>query len=203
MQIITSSIDRIYPTWPATCYRTIGVNGSGRVRISDFYGSAVRDGNWQLSENTGYLAQNDTNGVERVIIANHVNSPSNCLASSKFFSVCCIKECEDLLDHVEHHFAAPTAMPADIVKFVSALSSSTVVAGRQLPEVLVRRLEEIASRHDRQVPKHGRLFAQRMHHAYPRECPYPHISGTTRPQTVKDYIAQTKQLQVFECWRWR
>merc|ERR1719491_2709679 len=90
--------------------RTIGVNGSGRVRVSDFYGSAVRDGNWQFSERTGYLVQNgalDTTGVERVIIANYVNSPSNCLASSKFYSVCCINECEDLMDHIEHRFASP------------------------------------------------------------------------------------------------
>merc|ERR1719491_1629548 len=35
-----------------------------------------------------------------------------------------------------------------------------------------------------------------MHHAYPRECPYPHISGTTRPHTVKDYMAQMKQSPV-------
>lgn len=27
----------------------------------------------------------------------------------------------------------------------------------------------------------GGFFSQWMHHAYPRECPYPHISGTTEP----------------------
>jgi len=252
LQIITSSIDRIYPTWPATreflrsvrskssslhknyyyrsdvedlleqvfdqygrwqdreCQdlkqqllaledRSIGVNGSGRVRVADFYGSALRDGNWQFSENTAYLAQNgalDTTGVERVIIANYVNSPSNCLASSKFYSVCCINECEDLMDHIEHRFAAPAVAPAEIVQFVSSLGSSTVAAGRQLPDVLVKRLEDIASHHGGQVPLHGRLFAQWLHHAYPRECPYPHISGTTRPQTVKDYMVQMKQSPV-------
>jgi len=251
LQIITSSIDRIYPTWSATreflrsvrsksslhknyfyradveamleevfdqygrwqdreCQdlktqllaledRSVGVNGSGRVRVSDFYGSAVRDGNWQFSENTAYLAQNgalDTTGVERVIIANYVNSPSNCLASSKFYSVCCINECEDLMDHIEHRFASPAVAPEEIVDFVSSLGSSTVVARRQLPEILVRRLNEIASHHAGKVPLHGRLFAQWLHHAYPRECPYPHVSGTTRPQTVKDYMAQMKQSPV-------
>jgi len=179
--------------------RSIGVNGSGRVRITDFYGSALRDGNWQFSENTHYLAQNgalDTNGVDRVIIPNYVNSPSNCLASSKFYSVCCINECEDLMDHLEHHFAAPAVTPAEIVQFVSGLPSASVAAGRTLPEVLVKRLDEIAVRYDGRVPLHGRLFAQWMHHAYPRECPYPHMSGTTRPQSVLDYKAESQRSAV-------
>jgi len=176
--------------------RSIGVNGSGRVRLTDFYGSAVRDGNWQFSETSEYLAQNgalDNHGAQRVVIANYINSPSNCLASSKFYSVCCINECEDLMDHIEHHFAEPTARPADIVDFVSSLPSSTVPGDRTLPNILVQRLMEIAERYDGQVPLHGRLFAQWMHHAYPRECPYPHISGTTQPQTVKEYKAQSQR----------
>merc|ERR1719203_1087070 len=179
--------------------RSVGVNGSGRVRLTDFYGSAVRDGNWQFSETSEYLAQNgalDNHGAQRVIIANYINSPSNCLASSKFYSVCCINECEDLMDHIEHHFAEPTAAPADIVDFVTSLPSSTVPGGRTMPNILVQRLLEIAARYDGQVPLHGRLFAQWMHHAYPRECPYPHISGTTQPQTVKEYKAQNKQSPV-------
>merc|ERR1719476_271682 len=251
LQILTSSINKIYPTWPATqeflrsmrsgislhrshftrsdiedllelvfdnygrwqdseCQdlkaqllaledKSIGVNGSGRVRITDFYGRALRDGNWQFSENTDYLAQNgalDTHGVERVIIANYVNSPSNCIASSKFYSVCCINECEDLMDHIEHHFAAPAVTPAEIVQFVSGLPSASVAAGRKLPEILVKRLDEIALRYDGRVPLHGRLFAQWLHHAYPRECPYPHMSGTTRPQSVSDYRAQSQRSPV-------
>jgi len=179
--------------------KSIGVNGSGRVRVTDFYGSALHDGNWQFSESAEYLAQNgalDTHGVDRVIIANYVNSPSNCLASSKFYSVCCINECEDLMDHIEHHFAAPAVTPAEIVQFVSSLPSASVAAGRTLHEVLVRRLEQIALRYDGRVPLHGRLFAQWMHHAYPRECPYPHVSGTTKPQTVNDYVTQTQRSPV-------
>jgi len=179
--------------------RSIGVNGSGRVRLMDFYGSAVRDGNWQFRENAEYLAQNgalDTHGVQRVIIPNYINSPSNCLASSKFYSVCCINECEDLLDHIEHRFAEPTAKPAEIVEFVTALPSSSVPAGRELPQILLQRLEDIALHHDGRVPLHGRLFAQWMHHAYPRECSYPHMSGTTRPQTTKEFKAQQQRSSV-------
>merc|ERR1719384_2698642 len=135
--------------------RSIGVNGSGRVRLTEFYGSALRDGNWQFSETAEYLSQNgalDDHGDRRVIIANYINSPSNCLASSKFYSVCCINECEDLMDHIEHHFAEPTAKPADIVSFIASLASSSVSAGRAFPSILVQRLMEIAARYDGQVP---------------------------------------------------
>merc|ERR1719476_1223164 len=100
------------------------------------------------------------------------------------------------MDHIEHRFAEPTARPADIVDFVSSLPSSTVPPGRTMPNILVQRLMEIAERYDGQVPLHGRLFAQWMHHAYPRECPYPHISGTTRPQTVEDYMSEGQRVPV-------
>merc|ERR1719157_39189 len=63
--------------------------------------------------------------------------------------------------------------------------------------MLVTRLDEIATHHGGLVPLHGRLFAQWLHHAYPRECPYPHLSGTTRPQTTSDYFAQSKERPVF------
>merc|ERR1719401_708419 len=63
------------------------------------------------------------------------------------------------------------------------MPSSTVPADRELHPILVARLEEIAKHHGGRVPLHGRLFAQWMHHAYPRECPYPHLSGTVRSQS--------------------
>merc|ERR550537_1532339 len=28
------------------------------------------------------------------------------------------------------------------------------------------------------IPLHGRLLAQWLHYAFPRECPYPHMPGT-------------------------
>lgn len=41
------------------------------------------------------------------------------------------------------------------------------------------------------MPLHGRLFSQWMHHAFPRECPFPHISGTTNPQTPDEWLEST------------
>merc|ERR1719487_3173194 len=50
------------------------------------------------------------------------------------------------------------------------------------------RLEEIAAQNeDGLVPIHGRLFAQWLHYAFPRDCPYPHVAGTTNPETPLRY----------------
>merc|ERR1719330_2161170 len=58
-------------------------------------------------------------------------------------------------------------------------------------EPLMQQIEsDIAHMHGGQVPLHGRLFAQWMHHAFPRECPFPHASGTTNPMSPDDWMAQ-------------
>ncbi|CAK0893111.1 unnamed protein product [Prorocentrum cordatum] len=43
------------------------------------------------------------------------------------------------------------------------------------------------------IPLHGRLFKQWMHVAYPRECSFPHVTGTTSPQRAVDWMATTGQ----------
>merc|ERR1719189_1114442 len=49
------------------------------------------------------------------------------------------------------------------------------------------RLNEIATNHAGLVPLHGRLFAQWLHHAYPRECPFPHTVGTVEPMYPEEF----------------
>merc|ERR1719213_437349 len=100
-------------------------------------------------------------------------------------------ECEGLLGHLERQIAAPEGTPARIGTLVSELSSSSVVAPRKLSATLSDRLGEIAATHGGSVPLHGRLFAQWMHHAFPRECPYPHLSGSTNPQTPDEWLDST------------
>jgi len=172
--------------------------GTGRVRLSDFYGSALKDESWQFVESVPYLrelgALDESNPEQpSVIIPNYLTSPANCVASSKFYSVCCIDECEGLLGHLETEIQAPEATPAQIMELVSKLTSDTVKSARTLPESLVERLNEIAAHHDGMIPLHGRLFAQWMHHAYPRECPFPHLAGSTNPLTQEEWIEKTDQ----------
>lgn len=172
--------------------------GTGRVRLSDFWRPALNDpnGSWQFGESLSYLRQlgvldeSDAKNP-RVLIANYISSPSNCIASSSFYSVCCMDECEGLLGHLETRIAAPEATPEHIAMLVTDLSSSSIAAPRQLSQGLLQRLNEIAEVHSGSVQLHGRLFAQWMHHAFPRECPYPHLSGTTNPQTPDEWLENT------------
>jgi len=165
--------------------------GSGRVRLADFYRPAL-GGAWEFQESVAYLEQLgalDKSDAKdpRVIIPNYLMSPSNCIASSSFYSVCCMDECEALMGHLETEIAGPEA-PADrIASLVAKLPSSSVNAPRILSSTLLQRLDDIAAGHGGTVPMHGRLFAQWMHHAYPRECEYPHLSGTTNPQTEAEW----------------
>ncbi|CAK0862346.1 unnamed protein product [Prorocentrum cordatum] len=171
--------------------------GSGRVRLADFYGSAVHGGNWQFSESVQYLRQlgaldeSDPANL-RVIIPNYIQSPSNCVASSKYYSVCCMDECEEIMRHVEDRVGAPDATTAELAAVVESLPSNASSAERgALSATLRQKLQEVAEHHGGRVPLHGRLFAQWMHYARPRECPYPHASGTTAPLKAEEWYAKT------------
>merc|ERR1740121_1961931 len=74
---------------------------------------------------------------------------------------------------------------------VSNLESDTVEAPRNLSSVQLSRLGAIAELHGGQVPLHGRLFAQWMHHAFPRECPFPHMSGSTSALSHEEWHKST------------
>jgi len=173
----------------------IGVEdrGTGYVRLGDFYGMALHDGKWQFSESIPYLRQlgaldeSNRNNM-RVIIANYINGHSNCIASSKYYSVCCISECETIMSHLEHQLQVSEASPEDVAALIASFPSRTVPANRTLSTLMVRRLNAIAANHGGKVPLYSRLFAQWLHHAYPRECSYPHLSGTTNPQQVEGWM---------------
>jgi len=166
--------------------------GTGRVRLSEFYKASL-GGHAQFQESAAYLRQlgalDETDPEKpRVIITNFITSQSNCIASSSFYAVCCMDECEGLLSHLERELASPEATSTQIARLVSSLSSSSVVAPRKLSSALLGRLGEIAAEHGGSVPLHGRLFAQWMHHAFPRECPYPHLADTTNPLTPDEWL---------------
>jgi len=166
--------------------------GTGRVRLSQFYAGGV-NGDWTLSESVDYLrnlgALDETDpDSPSVVIPNYMTSRTNCLSSSGFYSVCCSDECESLMQQLELKIAAPSGSPTKISELVSAMHSDTVHAPRNLSTTLLTRLDEIAKVHSGQVALHGRLFAQWMHHAYPRECPFPHVAGTTNPMAPEEWM---------------
>jgi hypothetical protein len=174
------------------------VGGTGRLRLSDFWKPALDNpnGGWQFQESLSYLRQVgalDESDAQnpRVMIANYISSPTNCIASSSFYSVCCMDECEGLIGHLENQIAAPESSPERVAILVADLPSSSVAAPRAISQTLLSRLDEIAAGHGGTVQLHGRLFAQWMHHVYPRECPFPHVAGTTNPQTPDEWLEAT------------
>jgi len=173
----------------------LGDRNIGRVPLSEFYKPALEGKSWQFMESVEYLrslgALDETDpNLPSVIVPNYVGSQSNCVVSTSYYSVCCIDECEGLTSQLEKEFASPEADPKEVLSVVAGLSSSTVTGPRDLSAPLIRRLEDIAEGHHGTVPLHGRLFAQWMHHAFPRECPFPHVAGTTNPQAASDWIEQ-------------
>merc|ERR1712048_1224688 len=170
-----------------------GDEDTGRVKLASFYQASLDHGSTQFSESKEYLRQigalDETDPNEpRVIVPNYIASPGNCITTLGQYSVCCTSECEPLLASMERDIQSPEAEPERIVELVSALLSGTGQPPKNLSAPLLYRLDEIAANHGGTVPLHGRLFAQWMHHAFPRECPYPHEAGTTNPQTPDEWM---------------
>jgi len=169
----------------------LGDQGIGRVSLQHFYRSSLEGNTFEFQESPSYLRQlGSLDENDNVIVPNYVGSHTNCIASSNLYSICCINECESLMASLEREFASPEATPQQILPVVAQMSSSTVDAPRSLPTKLVDRLETAAQLHGGSVQLHGRLFAQWMHHAFPRECPFPHVSGTTAPVTPDEWLSE-------------
>ena len=136
---------------------------SSRTPPGRFYAGGTVDANWQFLKSGPYLEQlgaldNADPQHMRVILSNYVNSPSNCVASSKFYSVCWVEKCGSLISTFEGRIAAPKASPSLLAQLIAGLPSDTVSAPRTLPDSLAQRFSETASHHGEKVPLHGRLF---------------------------------------------
>lgn len=176
--------------------------GSGRVLLSDFYRPALHQGTLEFTESLDFLRQqgaideSDPQSI-RVIVPNYMMADSNCLASSEYFSVCCADPCEELMDQLEASVAAPSASPESLLDAVSALPLGLTNRSFAAEGELSARLHEVADHHDGEVPLHGRLFAQWMHYAFPRHCPFPHVSGTTKRQSLTQFQAERHERAAF------
>lgn len=169
----------------------------GHVRLSTFYQKSLFS-HWRFTEKADYLrtlgALDESDPLQpTVITSNYVMARPNCLEASSLYAICCRNECEDIMTSLEKQILNATAKPQRIAELVAAMPSDTVEAPRELSPMLLQRLDQVARNHGGEVPIHGRLFAQWMHHAYPRECPYPHLVGTTSPQTPDEWMRETGQ----------
>jgi hypothetical protein len=159
----------------------------GRVDVRDFYWEAVNHGKYHFAESVLYMNRTgilDNTDLQHpsIIIPNYLDSPSKDVFLADTFSLVCGSECEELLHEIERQIQAPYGTSERIASVVSSLSSDTQHARSSgLPPALLLRLSQIAHPNsqgvENTVPLHGRLFAQWLHHAFPRECPYPHVSS--------------------------
>merc|ERR1719203_1733878 len=179
--------------------------GNGRMSLANFHQNAL-NGGWSKEgadylRDVGALDESDPQRPS-VVIPNYLGIRANCLATSSFYKVCCIDECESLMMQLENKIAAPSGAPQKILSVISTTSSDTVDVPRNLSETLLGRLNDIAAQHGGKVLLHGRLFAQWMHHAYPRECPYPQAPSVSNvPQTPAEenamgsYLASKEEIE--------
>lgn len=167
------------------------LNSNGRVGLSQFYGTGV-DKDWRFAESEEYLRALgvlDESSVvhgKQVMIANYLQAASNCIVSTPHYLICCENECETLLREIEIGIKSPMAAVDDVLRIVGNLSSSSSEDDEPplLSGSLVDQLMTIADSYDGKVPIHGRLFAQWLHYAYPRECPFPHTAGKFAHHTL-------------------
>jgi len=179
---------------------------SGCISLPDFYEKGLKaDTNWLFVENPDYLRQigvlDETDPKNpKLLSANYINSPTNCLAPTGYYLVCCHNECDDILGQLEQQLGKPAATPKEIIYALrsgSGIAASSLRATNFITPGLRRRLQEVADYHDGRVPIHGRLFAQWLHHVFPHECSYPHLSGAKHPQWVEDFQEESgKQVQL-------
>lgn len=170
-------------------------HNTGRVPLSKFYGSAL-DAEWRFGESEAYLrelgALDETSSWrgKQVIIPNYIQGMNNCIVSAPHYLVCCVNYCESILGEIESTFSSPMAPPIEILALVGNMTSQPTLEHEDLPEiggVLATQLEQIASAHAGNVPLHGRLFAQWLHYAFPRECPFPHKTGNVAASTPYEF----------------
>jgi len=169
----------------------------GRVDLIDFYREAISDDSqWMFMESLPYLRELgavDESEPEHpsILIPNYINSAANHIGRAKYFHLACLDECEELFGHFERRLGTPTASPRQIAAVALRLPSSSHPQRDLIPDDMLEKLEHIADMHGGQVPLHGRLFAQWLHHMYPRDCPYPHAAGSTRQEQADEFEMRT------------
>lgn len=177
---------------------------TGTVRLLDFYtASVVSNGSSTFLETPYYLRSlgvlDETKVREpRVVMANYLSGPNNCVARNQYYSVCCMDECADLYQHLETVLGNAAATPGELVPIVEELSSASMTMCRKLPESLVEGLEGIAKETGGVVLLHGEPFAEWMHLAYPRECASPKIFGPGHFMTVEEWSRKENRNIVVE-----
>jgi hypothetical protein len=171
--------------------------GSGSVSAKSFYHGM--DGDWHFTETPEYLRSigviDDSQPQlgPQVLVANYIAAPNNCVITASQYRVCCVPDCESILEYFESQIQGPVASPAQILAAAATVPVPTIHSGVSLaPGSLVSEaLEQVAGMHGGEVPLHSRLFSQWLHYVFPSECKYPHLSGTFEASSPAQWFNKT------------
>merc|ERR1719189_1583180 len=195
---VAGSISRNFGSfWETQCQDTkaslsaLDTTRTGRVRLPDFYG-ANKEGEWRFAESEAYLRElgaldeTSTWRGKQVIVSNYMQAASNCVVTRSHYLVCCMVECEGILAQVEAAVGAPVATADQLLQVVNSITDGDDEPAH-LDASMRAQLQRIAQMHGGHVPLHGRLFAQWLHFAFPRDCAFPHKAGDTATLTPAQF----------------
>jgi len=169
--------------------------GTGRVLLDDFHAEPSHH-SYQFTESgdflrrAGALDDRVQDGEPQVLIANYLLGPSNCIAPSQYYTVCCINECEGLMSELELKVQSPQWPSQRLLNLVAETPSSSVEVPRSLADNLAEDLNAIAQRNEGAVPLHSADFQRWLHSAYPHECPLPTAAESLAEETER---AETRE----------
>merc|ERR1719189_615203 len=152
----------------------------------------MRPGEWRFGESEAYLRElgaldeTSTWRGKQVIVPNYMQAASNCVVTRSHYLVCCMVECERILGQVEAAVGAPTATPDQLLQVVEGIADGDDEPAH-LDAAMRAQLQRVARMHGGFVPLHGRLFAQWLHYAFPRDCAFPHKAGDTAALTPAQF----------------
>merc|ERR1719473_1065760 len=110
-------------------------SGSGLVPLRSFYYDAKGNLDYHFAENQEYLRSMGVLDVTvpqrgpQVLVANYIAGPSNCVLSSSHYKVCCIPECEAILEYFESQIQGPVASPAQVLSAAATMPIRTTPSG--------------------------------------------------------------------------
>merc|ERR1719321_2450416 len=114
----------------------------------------------------------------------------------KYYSLCCVNECEGKQRQLEEHIGKPSAPAAEISSAILTLFNMDLngwfahdldLSDPRRNTTLLDDLHRVAAIDGGEVHLQGRLFAQWLHFAFPRQCPFPYSSGTLKQETVDEF----------------
>lgn len=155
---------------------------------------------YQFTETAEYLdklgvlvAPTSATDDAKVRIANYLLGPTNCIAPTAYFMVCCLSECEDVVSEIETRIQSPVATADQLLSVTQDIGTSTLQAPHSFSETVVGSLRQVGRSYEGLVPLHSAEFRQWLNVAFPNECPYltpPEVAAQNTELTVASHWLQ-------------